>query len=463
MGKLVFDLLALIFSIQLIRLPGVKKLPWFFAGILFFSPVAPIIETPNMSFPRLMIYVLLLTTFIGQKNWTGTFKKFPLRIPLILLFILFLCIGLFDTRLGIFLQIYRPISYFLENFFVIFITYYYIRSVNDAIQIYDFLVKIFFLFAVYGLLNYVTKQNQYNALISNAYGIEDFADNYMTNGISRSRISSFTWHPIFYGFLIDMILILQIFMFTAVEKFKKNIFHFIVFGLLFINLLMVNSRTPLYSLLLGVFVYILFAVNFTKKVVILIAFITLIPIALFVAPDSMKIIDKSVAVVTGQQKEREDGSSVEMRAAQLNASLRIFDQSPIVGNGFQYITEGLHFGNSKSKTAYQSTLGGFESYIYKLLIEQGLFGIFGNLVFFVTLIIWLLKKYSRVDALGSKVIIFSIGLTICFILFIVGTGDLGSFLFFMALMGINIRLVTLCDKSRIVTLDLTELNNYYKR
>jgi hypothetical protein len=74
-----------------------------------------------------------------------------------------------------------------------------------------------------------------------------------------------------------------------------------------------------------------------------------------------------------------------------------------------------------------------------LLIEQGSIGIFANLYFFIFLFRYLFKTRSKVDLLGQKLIYLSVSMTITFLIFIIGTGDMGAFMVFMALLGINLK------------------------
>ncbi|PTQ99330.1 O-antigen ligase-like membrane protein [Mucilaginibacter yixingensis] len=452
MGKIFFIAIALIFTLQVILKPGIKKLLWFFAGVLLFPPAVTIISSPSVPFPRLMIYVLLTVTFIQQKKVFSELKLFVLKVPLLILFFLLLCIGLSDSRLNLFLQFYRPITYFLENFFIVFLTYYYIKSSNDALRIYDFLIKIFILFGLYGLSNYVTKNNEYNAFITNLYNSHDFANDNMITGLYRFRVSSLSWHAIYYGFLLMIMLLMETFMFTSVKIRQKNyVIYIFVAILLLVNLFLANSRTPILGLIAGALIYVLFAIKLTKKIAIFYAVIFAGIVSFAVLPKSAEIVLKTANIFTGRDAEKKgEGSSMKMRQMQLDASVRIFNQSPVTGNGFEYINENLGYSSDTKKSKSSKDLEGFESYYFKLLIEQGMLGIAGNLILFIVLIIWLIKKYFKVSQFGKKIIVFTISITIAFIIFIIGTGDLGSFLFFMSILGINIKLIELNDQRRVI-------------
>jgi hypothetical protein len=64
-----------------------------------------------------------------------------------------------------------------------------------------------------------------------------------------------------------------------------------------------------------------------------------------------------------------DGSSIEMRFKQLQSSLFFFNQKPLLGNGLGFFREEILPERSVS---YETDLAGMESYLFELLIEQGI-------------------------------------------------------------------------------------------
>jgi hypothetical protein len=138
-----------------------------------------------------------------------------------------------------------------------------------------------------------------------------------------------------------------------------------------------------------------------------------------------------------------------MRDAQLAASFLLFNKSPYFGNGFGYISEDLGFSGKGTSTTKVDELYGFESYMYKLLIEQGIAGIVGNLIFFGTIFSFLIKVRKKVSDYGRSIVYITISMCITFLFFIFGTGDLGAFMFFMALLGVNFRVIILSKKQEM--------------
>jgi len=128
MGMAFFILAALLFSVQIFRCKPPERMAWFFAGILFFSQGAFLINKPDISLPRLFVYVLFLRTLFLSKNLRKELSSFPLMGASVFLLIMLIIIGVTDTRLTYFLKIYRPLLYFLERFFVLFLVYINVKK-----------------------------------------------------------------------------------------------------------------------------------------------------------------------------------------------------------------------------------------------------------------------------------------------------------------------------------------------
>lgn len=444
MFKVIFFILVLFVIYQIVTRPGPVKLLWFFGSVLFIPEYVVLIPSPQMPFYKILLYVLLLIT-IKDLKWMKSFKTFPYKFALLTMLVAYLVIGLFDTRVTTFYQIYRPLNFFLENFFVMFLTWYHIRDTKDIKMFYSKLWIFFAILTVYGVCNLLTRHNEYNAILSNGFGVVDFANYNMLESAERFRVSSFTAHPIYYGFLVTLMLLLEFFFLTNFRFSKRTRNkHILLTILLFVNLLLANSRTPLFSLVLGGMIYVLFALKIKQRLTIVTSAILIVGFGSLVSESVRTLVTKSLDTFSSEQNSQfERGSSVDMREKQLEASLLIFAQKPVTGNGFNFIQEGLGYSSDKDQRDSSSELYGFESYLYKLLIEQGLIGIFSNIIFFSLLVIWLLKMVNKVNFLGKKMISITIGALLGFVFFIIGTGDLGTFLFFMGIFGINVKFIYL--------------------
>jgi hypothetical protein len=342
-----------------------------------------------------------------------------------------LSIGLVDQRHGLYLKLFNPVDLFITNFLVLFLTYHYTRTINDLFRIFKVLLIFFLVFAIYGIINFLLKENVYYSFISNTYGGRDFGNAY--NLTERFRISSFAYHAIYYGLLLDVIILVATFL---IINFRRNrLTYFALLFLLFLNLFLVNSRTPIFSLAVGVAVFFLFGINFKQKILsITVGLLLIIGIFNFV-PAAKQFLAATYDTFFSDGSDLE-GSSLEMREMQLAASLVIFNQSPVFGNGFNYIVEDLGYSGEREKRNSDNDLKGFESYIYLLLIEQGMIGMLVNILFFIALAIYSLKKYGETSILGKKISILCFSTLLMFLSFIIGTGALNSFPFIMSFIGV---------------------------
>ncbi|MRX68168.1 O-Antigen ligase [Flavobacterium resistens] len=446
MGKILFILITLFLSTQIVIQKRYKKLIWFFIGILFIPLSVVVIEYPYTNFPRFIIVLFCLCFFIQNSRTKTKFNQFPLSLPLLITFVCFFLIGLFDERIDFASKIMRPIYYFLENFIVVFLAYFYIKSLNEVKKIYNFILVCFCLFTIYGIVNYITKYDSYSGFIAEIYKSVDYGNRYTINGDSRFRIASFAWHPIYYGFLLSnaILIVALVFMEKRMQIYSR-FFYIIVLFLLSLNLFWTNSRTPLLALIMGLSFFYLFAVKAKSKIRIALVGVIAIVSIVSISPESLKLIDESINTFTSKGSKLE-GSSLEMRQVQMAASVIIFNKSPYFGNGFNYISEDLGYSTEDDKRSSDIDFAGFESYIYKLLIEQGSIGIFANLFFFIYLFNYLFKMRKKVDLMGKRLIYLTISMTISFLSFIIGTSDMGSFMVFMTLLGVNLKGIQLSSK-----------------
>lgn len=445
-----FLIIAFTFGYFIFKNKGVQKLPWFFAGILFFPPAITLISSPHVPFQRLIILFLFAATIIQYRNWWYVFSRFPVKNTLIILFFYLLIVGFFDERLNLFLKIYRPLNYFIENFLIFFLTYFYIRDRKDVVYIYKKLLIMFLILCIYGLCNLFTGQSEYMRLIVDTYGGFDSANLNMVEGRSRFRIASFTHNPIYYGFLLNVMLLLMMFIFNASTRIRRKYFYGGIFLLLFLNLFLVNSRTPLLACTLGLTLYVFFGINFREKIKIITSISIIIGLTFVVFPNSFAIVEKTIQTFSSDSQPTE-GSSIEMRKVQLAASVELFLKQPIKGHGFNYIRENLGYSGDKDENRSDSDLKGFESYIYFLLIEHGLIGIICNVIFFISCIGWLFSSLNDRSVVTRKLVILSVGMFFSFLFFIIGTGALGTFLFFLSVMGIQFRAIQLFSSRNIIS------------
>lgn len=435
MTEVFFSLIAIIFFANIIRTTGVRRLCWFITGLLFFPNQIIVISYPvSIPFHRLLVYSLLISELINYRSFINNFRKFPLKKITIILYISHILTGVFDERLNVFLKFYRPTFNFIETYFIIFLSYVSINSKSDETKIIKTILSSSICLCLYGIYNYITESNPYDYLINDVYNSRSFFQQFLAHE-GRFRINSFIFHPITYGYIISIFIILLL---STPKDFttKYKNYYVVTFIMLLINLFLTNSRTPIFVLCFG-FVLHTILINKTSKIfkIITNAGIVCSLIYTFFTPIREKMDSVIDIFETGGVKTA--GSNVEMRTTQFALSYTIFLKKPVWGNGFGYITEDLGYSSESDERTSDEELYGFESYIYKLLIEQGAFQII-IIIIFISVLLYYFYVNKRFDRKHS-----SLGTTflLMFIIFSLATGVLGTWIISMTLIGIQIKLI----------------------
>lgn len=426
--------LACLFVIfNIIKNNSYKRVVWFIVGLLMIPPGVTLGGKP-------LSWFIILSLIIGLLVNTNDFRKLK-YIPLKKTIIFFCCclciVGLFDNRISIPQKIIRPILYFYENVLPCILVYIALISTKDYKKLYIALVYLATFFGLYGILCYLNKSNLYITQLSTEFKFRNLALDYLNGSDGRVRISSFLFHPFLYGIILVFVISYAIFLYqNHSQKINKKVLAAILI-LLITNLLLTNSRTILIVFMLQVGLYVLLQTN-SKNIFIVIGGVVFTYIMIMFIPALSEKIDLLLDLVqSGGTKVQ--GSSVEMREVQLLASYKYFLQKPISGNGFNYIYEGIGFRTEISERNSSAELYAFESYFYILLIEQGVSGILGNLILFISLTYYCIKNFFKVFLLNHKrYIICSMLIIIGYLVFILATGTINSLPFFFIFVGISL-------------------------
>jgi hypothetical protein len=430
MGSAFFDVCALIFLIGIFQSSGTTRLIWFFTGVFFFQDRIVLFTSPTiMDFHRFLIYALLIAELIHPKELYQQFRSFPLKKSFLIVLIGMICVGVFDQRHDIILSIYRTVDQFIEEFAIIFLSYVNFKRNGDWKQLFNFLLVASIVLCLFGFYVFITKSNPYDNLITNLYNNVSVFDQYALTEGERFRVNSFVTHPIYYGYLSGVLLLLTFFHFVYKQNLKKVYLFAMV--IIFLNLLISNSRLPLIVTIIGLLIFVIIGLNRKAKIAVAL-YGFLICLAIYNVPVIQSKINDSLDIfVTGGKKVK--GSSVNMRSDQLGGSYNEFKKSPIFGNGIFYTQENLGFVSVKQNTS-DDKFQGFESYVYLLLIEQGSVGILVNLIFFISIG----RYFLRNMAISKQFAGLGFTILIMFLIFIIGTGTLGSWNITLGMIGILI-------------------------
>jgi hypothetical protein len=411
-----------------------QRVVWFFIGLLLIPPGVTFFDKP---FSWFVIFSLLLSLIVNN-NFIRKVNNIPLKGVFVVSFICLICIGLFDNRISVSQKLIRPLLYYFENILPGILVYASLVSLKNYRKLYLSLVYIMAVFAIYGVFCYVAQYNGYIAILSSEFNFRDISRDFLNGSDGRVRTSSFLFHPYLFGILLLFCSLITFYLFQFGNKKRDNKrLLFIIIVLFIINILLINSRTVLIVFILLTGLYFFLQVNYRNLYLLFFGSVLTYLVILF-TPSLKEKTDLILDIFeSGGQKVQ--GSSVEMREVQLLASYTYFLQKPITGNGFNYLYEGIGFRTEISERESSSDLYAFESYFYVLLIEQGVLGILSNIILFTSLIYYFLKNIFVLKLLKHKRFVLSnLLLVIGYLIFILATGTINSFPFFMLFVGISL-------------------------
>lgn len=251
-----------------------------------------------------------------------------------------------------------------------------------------------FIAGIYGILSYIIKLNPYIVTLSILY---DAPFDYTAileevRGAIQGRTQGTLSHPLVWGQIINVLLLFLL----MIKPYLKKSTFFIFFSILFLNAILCGSRTILLSALIGVGLTLL---KSSPKKIIQYTVIGLLSamIALNIASQNKKYqiyVDTIEATLFFWNQEKSDnieikGSSVELREKQLAETFRLIQNDLFTGLGQGWID------NDYQKNGQHPIMLGFESIIYRKVIETGLVG-------FIIWLIFYLRIYQTVSQYTKK-------------------------------------------------------------
>lgn len=103
----------------------------------------------------------------------------------------------------------------------------------------------------------------------------------------------------------------------------------------------------------------------------------------------------SVGYVYNMLDEAGKGSSMSLRLDQLYFSFTQWQKSPVWGNGQGYIGKEIMERNAYGDRVFNHEIGGLESIVFKMMIENGAVGLLTYYLLFVYLAVWFLVRHRK--------------------------------------------------------------------
>ena len=367
-----------------------------FSGGMFFS-LNPVIAPMHIPLYGFLLYALVLK----KNSFAEELSAFPLKKGLALVFMTFLASGAFGSETG-FHGAFTGTRLFLDSYGFILVAFI-IGYRCDYQKMTDLLYWPILIFCTFGFIEAALRYNYVYALLVDAFPeyaglMEKGSLDFCFHDSWRIRTSVTTMHPTTLGALLTMLFIL----YMPRLKERKYKFYFIM-AILALAIYLSGSR----SAWVCTAVYIIFCFVKSQTVLVKMFFVFLILVGIGYVGNSF--------IESFSAEDR--GSSLDMRQRNLIVCAISFAESPIVGHGFNYMSNLVE----RQDNGYAAD-GAMESQFFYLMVEQGLLGLLAYLGF-VCLCLWQFYRMKKYDATVAEI---GFGITMMITLFSLMSGTLGN-------------------------------------
>lgn len=427
------------FGILILKNKGVKRLCYFYIGILLVPTTMEIIPMSMLMGHLFYASMFIVSLIIHTEFKLNNFKSCPLYKSLAVVFISYILIGLFDERVGPLLGLYRGLAAFMGSYFLFFIGWLSIKKKevydcdSECVEGYNIIFKILLPFTlivtIYGAWTAITHENP----VLDAVGLEgrflnQNLDNYRSFRVTASCVSSSV-----YGLACSTLFLCS---FSTI-KYKTRL-QVLAIVLLLLNLFLTATRAAIIPFLIGFSVFLIInrGMNTMFKYGLISALLLIIIFPLM--PNSYsefvsQLMDSIVDVISpsGSGGEKYGGSNVDARGMQIAAAMQFLQAKPLLGHGYAYFAEILSIGQK------HASLLGMESYLCFLGVEYGILNMLAVSLFYINVIVYFLRNriYNRLYAdLGLSMISM-------FILYLIFAWVGGCWYFFMPILGYVMKVI----------------------
>lgn len=301
------------------------------------------------------------------------------------------------------------------------------KSLKPILQVslYCLIVLTFF-----GVLNYITKSAVFvNAVTEgreSMYGDLSLGDVYKED--SRFRVQSMFKYAFDYGYICAAILLLHLHGWN--RHLESKMAFIIAIACCIFGILVCGCRTIWVGAVLSIACYSMWVFKLNKTVIYgIIALILMI-----IAYNTIPVVEEKVNQVTDVFVENSEtsGSSIQMRIIQYGNVLTRIEGHEWLGLGDGY------WGHTyvENPESIRDLLG-VESVILSYLLERGIIGLVMWVAFYITIFLYFFrnrKKRKKLTGLGVSILTL-------YLVFSIGTGELGSVYPTMLLLGMTIKFI----------------------
>ena len=449
---MIYAILVVIYvvcGLMILQTTGIKRLLIFYIGILYVPGTFSIIPQSMLMghFFYLSMFILSMIRFheFNAKN----FQSCPLFIPLLIVFISYFLIGLFDERVSKSLAIYRSIREFLGTYFLFFVGWTSLESEDrkyshigvipgigtEYNKFFKYLIPITVFMTVYGFVTLFFKTNP----VLDAIGLKDRFFNELDTSFRSFRVTAMCVSSSVYGMLCGVIFLCGAFFIE-----NKNKTQIAALALLFINVFLSATRAAMIPFIFGLLIFLIlnkgitgFLRNILLVIIVALLIYPLLPssVTFFVTGVLDSIYDSVFPGGSGGAAYK--GSNLDAREMQIGTAFQLLKENPWFGHGFGYAGEVLLHGNS-----HQQLLG-MESYLCYIGIERGLVNLFAEVWFYISCVVYFFRHRS-INKLYADM---GVSLITFFIPFLIFAWVSGCWFFFMPVLGYITKAIFLSENT----------------
>ena len=325
-----------------------------------------------------------------------------------------------------------------ELFFKYFALVYAFMAVKNERSLKPILrMSIYCLIALtfFGILNYIDRSAELvNELTKGKtnwiYDIE-FGNFY--SGRSRFRVQSMFKSPFDYGYICAAIMMLHIHAWYKQMERKRSFVVAMIccaFGII-----TCGCRIVWVGALFSVICYYIWSFKLSRNMILGIIGV----IAMILSYNFIPAVEKKVNTLTDVFVEDSEsgGSSIAMRTTQFTMTLYYVEGNELLGRGKGYFTSEIWNSDVDERERKETGLEGMESVIFGYILERGYFGLTLWTAFNLIIFLYFRRNkqvYKMLTGLGVSILSL-------YLVFSIGTGELGSVYPTMLLLGFTIKAV----------------------
>ena len=428
-------IISFLSTYKILTTKGVNRFLWFMVSITlintFFNVYNGIALTKGHLFFVIVFWISLL---IEGKHNIRRICSCPVIVPLAFVFLSYLLIGIFDTRLNPLVGGYRGTYNFMQSYGAFLLGWLSIRGNDNTAVLSKKLMRLSFIFTTYGFICFLIKSNP----VVDGLGFQDrFVFENANASFREFLVSGFLAESGVYGLSCFLC-----FLFILTYKQSKHRVYKLVLAFLFINIFLTATRSIMIPAIVGLALYAMMTYNVRDKlrymfVGILIAIFVMICLPNSVGHYAQEIFASIVDVLSpnGSGGAELGGSNLDVRKMQITtAFVKYLPQRLLFGHGFNFYQEVIFAHNNG---VVDSELYGMESYLCFLGVEYGLINIISVVIFFISLLCYFIKNRRT----GGPSCIMGISYTLTYILFLIFAYLGDSWLYAMPFLGLLVGLV----------------------